>query len=101
MSKYEEMQQWDLEANVAQALYPDLTEAQVEEWVESWSPSQWWEDCYPVMEALLAITIGINLKSDGTATTEINGKLISAGGGHCRAICDLYLMATDAEVKNG
>ena len=65
------------------------------------NPVEVWEDCYPVMDALLAITTGINLKSDGTATTEINGKQESAGGGHCRAICELYLMAHDAEVKYG
>lgn len=64
-------------------------------------PAWGWDDCYPVMDALLAITTGINLKSDGTATTEINGKQESAAGGHCRAICELYLMAHDAEVKHG
>jgi hypothetical protein len=56
-----------------------------------------WDDCYPVMDALLAITTGINLKSDGTATTEIKGKQESSGGGHCRAICELYLMAKDSQ----
>lgn len=64
-------------------------------------PTWEWDDCYPVLDALLTITTGINLKSDGTATTEINGKQESAGGGHCRAICELYLMAKDAEVKHG
>lgn len=62
--------------------------------------AQSWDCCYPVMDALLSITTGINLKSDGTATTEINGKQESAGGGHCRAICELYLMAKHAEVKH-
>lgn len=59
-----------------------------------------WEYCYNVMDALLEITTGVNLKSDGTATTEISGKQQSAGGGHCRAVCELYLMAKDAEVKH-
>lgn len=64
-------------------------------------PAWDWDDCYPVMDALLVMTTGINLKSDGTAMTEINGKQESAGGGHCRAICELYLMAKDAEVRHG
>lgn len=99
MNKYSEMSQWDLEEAVLKASEPGLNETQIEYWVISWSPSKVWDECYPVMDALLAITTGINLKSDGTATTEINGKQESAGGGHCRAICELYLMAKDSQNK--
>lgn len=102
MSKYSEMDNMDLQLEVAKRLYPDEQETLLAEMVDSeFMPVYAWEDCYPVMDALLAITTGINLKYDGTATTEINGKQESAGGGHCRAICELYLMAKDAEVKHG
>lgn len=101
MSKYSEMLQWDLEANVLQAMDPELTENEVEDKIAWWSPESSWRYCAEVLDALLAITTGINLESDGTATTEINGKQESAGGGHCRAICELYLMAKDAEVNHG
>lgn len=101
MSKYSDMLQHDLESNVLQAIDPGLTENEVDDQVGWWSPSADWNHCCEVLDALLAITTGINLKSDGTATTEINGKQESAGGGHCRAICELYLMAKDAEVKHG
>lgn len=72
---------------------------QEEEIYDRFDAANKWEDCYPVLDALLSITTGINLKSDGTATTEIEGKQVSVGGGHCRAICELYLMAHDAEVN--
>lgn len=100
MRKYSEMSQWDLEANVLQAMDPELTENEIKDKIKWWAPEASWNYCVEVLDALLAITTGINLKSDGTATTEINGKQESAGGGHCRAICELYLMAKDAEVKN-
>lgn len=101
MSKYSEMLQYDLEANVLQCIDAGLTENEVEDQIAWWSPSTDWNHCCEVLDALLAISTGINLKSDGTATTEIEGKQESAGGGHCRAICELFLMAHDAEVKHG
>ena len=101
MSKYSEMLEWDLEANVLQCIDPELTENEVESKIAWWSPAKNWRCCCEVLDSLLAITTGINLKSDGTATTEINGKQESAGGGHCRAICELYLMAHYAEVNHG
>lgn len=97
MSKYSEMLQYDLESNVLQYIDSGLTETEVEDQVKWWSPSKEWNHCFEVLDALLAITTGIKLKSDGTATAEINGKQESAGGGHCRAICELYLMAHDAQ----
>lgn len=100
MSKYSELLQYDLESNVLQAIDPDLTESEVEDQVGWWAPSTDWNHCCEVLDALLVITTGINLKSDGTATTDIDGNQQSAGGGHCRAICELYLMAHDAEVNH-
>lgn len=100
MSKYSDLLQHDLESNVLQAMDPGLTENEIDYQVAWWSPSADWNHCYEVLDALLAITTGINLKSDGTGTTEINGKKESAGSGHCRAICELYLMAKDAEAGN-
>lgn len=101
MSKYSKMDIIALQLEVAKRLHPEESEALLAEMVDSgFMPAYSWEECYQVMDALLAITTGINLRSDGTATTEINGKHESAGGGHCRAICELYLMAKDAEVKH-
>lgn len=101
MSKYSEMDNMALQLEVAKRLYPDEQQTLLAEMVDSgFMPVYAWEDCYQVMDALLAITTGVNLKSDGTATTEINGRHESSGGGHCRAICELYLMAHDAEVKS-
>lgn len=91
MSKYSELSDYDINIAVAK-----LKGERQEYFVPVWE----WDDCYPVLDALLAITTGIKLKSDGTATTEINGKQESAVGGHSRAICELYLMAKGAETGN-
>lgn len=91
MIKYSELSDYEINLAVAK-----LKRERQEYFVPVWE----WDDCSPVMDDLLAITTGINLKFNGTATTEINGKQESAGGGHCRAICELYLMAHDAEVKS-
>ncbi len=102
MSKYAEFDNMAIQLEVAKRLYPEESEVMLAEMVDrGFMPAYSWEDCYQVMDALLANTTGINLKSDDTATTEINGKQETAVGGHCRAICELYLMAKDAEVKHG
>ena len=101
MSKYQEMNQWDLEFEVIQSHFPQLSEDQVCSMVNSLSPAFDWVAIFPAMDGLMKITGGIFLKEDGSATAEINGKQETATGGHCRAICILYLMAMDAEVKNG
>lgn len=97
MSKYQLLETWDLESNVLQDMDPELTESEIEDQLAWSSPSIKWEDCYPVMDLLLEMTGGVLLKPDGSATAEINGKQETATGGHCRAICILYLMAKDAE----
>lgn len=98
MSKYSEFDNMAIQLEVAKRLYPEESEVMLAEMVDSgFMPAYSWEDCYQVMDDLLVITTGINLKSDGTATTEINSIQHSAGGGHCRAICELYLMAKDSQ----
>lgn len=102
MKKYSHLDNMALMLEVAKTLHPNEEETFLAELVDSgFMPAYAWEDCYPVMDELLKIITGVKLNSDGSATTEINGKLESAGGGHCRAICELYLMAKNSEVKHG
>lgn len=96
-NRYSSLPQWDLEAAVLDTMDPGLTENEIEEELVFCSPSLAWKDCYPVMDCLMALTGGVYLNADGTATAEIAGEKACAGGGHCRAICELYLMAHDAQ----
>ncbi|UGC97772.1 hypothetical protein PQD17_gp59 [Pantoea phage PdC23] len=63
----------------------------------AYDPVNTWMDAWDIFDQLLVITGAVTLKQDGSATAEINGKQETATGGHCRAICILYLMAKDSE----
>lgn len=94
MSKYEEMTAIDLGEKVSQYLGQDPQRQAARVLI---ALTQYWPYAYPVMNALMEITGGVFLNEDGSATTEINGKQETATGGHCRAICVLFLMAKDAQ----
>lgn len=61
------------------------------------NPSDNWDDCCKVMDKLMEITGGVSLRENGSATTTIGGSDVTISGGHCRAICVLFLMAKDAQ----
>lgn len=100
MKKYSHLDNMALMLEVAKILHPNEEETFLAELVDSgFMPAYAWEDCYPVMDELLKIITGVKLNSDGSATGLIGGKEQTVTGGHCRAICILFLMAKD-EGKN-
>ena len=68
-----------------------------EKFWKEFDPCRMLGDNMRTLDGLVKITGGVFLKEDGSATTEINGKQVTATGGHCRAICVLFLMAKDAQ----
>ncbi len=94
MSKYEEVDSLALGSKVSEYLGQDPSRQSARILI---AMTQYWPYSYPVMNALMDIAGGVTLKEDGSATAEINGKQETATGGHCRAICILYLMAKDSE----
>lgn len=100
MKNYHGIENIYVDSEVMKSLYPQMTYEEIRLRLARFCPSSEWDDCYPVMDELLKIITGVTLNADGSATGLIGGKEQTAHGGHCRAICILFLMAKDEGDKS-